>query len=88
MDVITKKICICGDSAVGKTSLIRRFVTGRYDLLAMVVTESPEELSRFIEKEISAIPGILRTETFVNLDIMKGKYGLMDTVKLVRNLIP
>lgn len=26
-----KKICICGDPAVGKTSLIRRFVTGRYD---------------------------------------------------------
>lgn len=25
-----KKVCICGDSAVGKTSLIRRFVTGMY----------------------------------------------------------
>lgn len=62
------------------------FVTGRYDLMAIVVTQSPEELSRFIEKEISAIPSILRTETFVNLDIIKGGAGLLDTIQLVRNL--
>ncbi len=48
------------------------FVTGRYDLMAIVVTKSPEELSQFIEREISAIPSILRTETFVNLDTIKG----------------
>ena len=62
------------------------FVTGRYDLMAIVVTQSPEELSRFIENEISAIPSILRTETFVNLDIIKGAAGLLDTIQLVRNL--
>lgn len=62
------------------------FVTGRYDLMAIVVTQSPEELSQFIEKEISAIPSILRTETFVNLDIIKGAAGLLDTVQLVSNL--
>jgi len=61
------------------------FVTGRYDLMAIVVTESPEELSSFIEKDISAIPSILRTETFVNLDIIKGGVGLLDTTQLVRN---
>ena len=61
------------------------FVTGRYDLMAIVVTQSPEELSRFIEKEVSAIPSILRTETFVNLDIIKGAAGLIDTIQLVRN---
>ena len=62
------------------------FVTGRYDFLAMVMTESPEELSKFIEEEISAIPDILRTETFVNLDIIKGEPSLLDTVHLVRSL--
>lgn len=62
------------------------FVTGRYDLMAIVMTRSPEELSRFIEREISAIPSILRTETFVNLDIIKGAWGLVDTIQLVRNL--
>ena len=61
------------------------FVTGRYDLMAIVVTRSPEELSRFIEKEISTISSILRTETFVNLDVIKGSGGLLDTTQLVRN---
>jgi|Deesub1362A_J573_1020465.scaffolds.fasta_scaffold07056_1 Lrp/AsnC family transcriptional regulator for asnA, asnC and gidA len=59
------------------------FVTGRYDLMAIVITKSPEELARFIEKEISAIPSILRTETFVNLDIIKGVAGLLDTIQLI-----
>lgn len=29
--VIQKKVCLLGDFAVGKTSLIRRYVEGRYD---------------------------------------------------------
>ena len=62
------------------------FVTGRYDLMAIVVTQSPEELSHFIEREISAIPSILRTETFVNLDTIKGGSGLMDTIELINHL--
>ena len=61
------------------------FVTGQYDLMAIIVTESPEELASFIEKEISAIPNILRTETFVNLDIIKGTMGLPDTSQLISN---
>ena len=59
------------------------FVTGRYDLMAMIITRSPEELSGFIEKEISAIPAILRSETFVNLDIIKGAPTLLDTTHIV-----
>lgn len=62
------------------------FVTGRYDLIAIIVTHTPEELSRFIENEISAISSILRTETFVELDIIKGKWLGMDTTKLISNL--
>lgn len=31
MKVVQKKICLVGDFAVGKTSLVRRFVEGRYD---------------------------------------------------------
>lgn len=31
MNFIQKKICLLGDFAVGKTSLVRRFVEGRFD---------------------------------------------------------
>lgn len=31
MREIHKKICMCGDPSVGKTSLVRKFVTGKYD---------------------------------------------------------
>ena len=60
------------------------FVTGRYDLMAIVIEKSTEDLSSFIEKEISAIPSIVRTETFVNLDIVKGL--LSDTVPLIETI--
>ena len=62
------------------------FVTGRYDLIAIIMTQSPEELSHFIEKEISALPSILRTETFVNLDVIKGGWPGLDTIQLIANL--
>jgi Lrp/AsnC family transcriptional regulator for asnA, asnC and gidA len=62
------------------------FVTGRYDLMAIIMTRSPEELSQFIEKEISALPSILRTETFVNLDIIKGGWPGLDATQLISNI--
>lgn len=31
MKNVIKKICMCGDAAVGKTSLIRRFIINKYD---------------------------------------------------------
>ncbi len=62
------------------------FVTGRYDLLAVVMTPSSEDLSGFIEHEITPIPGILRTETFVNLDVIKGGWHGIDTTQIIRNL--
>lgn len=62
------------------------FVTGRYDMVAVVMTRSPEELAHFIEKEISAIPGILRTETFVNLEILKGGWPMIDTTQLLSSI--
>jgi Lrp/AsnC family transcriptional regulator for asnA, asnC and gidA len=60
------------------------FVTGRYDLMAIVIEKSTEDLSKFIEEEISAIPSIVRTETFVNLDIVKGL--LSNTVQLIETI--
>lgn len=62
------------------------FVTGRYDLLAMIMCRSPEELSTFIREHISAIPSVLRTETFVNLEIIKSPWkDTMDIVELLES---
>ena len=61
-------------------------VTGRYDLIIIAVTRSPKEFANFIEKTISAIPGILRTETFVNLNISKGRATGLDTEHLISNI--
>ncbi len=63
------------------------FVTGRYDLLALIMTRTPEELSDFIKEHISSIPSIIRTETFVNLEIIKGPWaGTWDIVRLIGGL--
>ncbi len=60
------------------------FVTGRYDMIAIVMFKSPEDLSNFIKERISAIPGIIRTETFVNLEVTKSPWrGTPDIVELV-----
>jgi len=50
------------------------FVTGRYDILAVIMARTPEELSEFIRDHISIIPGIIRTETFVNLETIKNPW--------------
>jgi len=62
------------------------FVAGRYDVMILVISQSHKELSDFIEKEISTIPSILRTETFVNLDVIKGAWSGADTTQLVSDL--
>jgi len=61
-------------------------VTGRYEFIAIVVTRSSAEFASFIENVVSAIPGILRTETFVNLNIYKGHGNGLDTTQLLGNL--
>lgn len=54
-------------------------VTGRYDLIAIVISQSVNELKDIIERDISSVQGILRTETFINLDIIKGSLLEFDT---------
>jgi len=75
------------DSLAKKANICHlAFVAGRYDLMALVVARSHKELSEFIEKEISTIPSILRTETFVNLDVIKGAWSGADTTQLISDL--
>ena len=50
------------------------FVTGPYDLIAIIMSRTSEELSNFIKEHISTMPSIIRTETFVNLEIIKSPW--------------
>jgi len=59
-------------------------VTGRFDFLIIVVTRSSREFADIIENVVSVIPGMIRTETFVNLNIYKGKITGLDTEQLLR----
>lgn len=61
-------------------------VTGRYELLATVVTRSSKEFAYFMENVVSAIPNVLKTETFVALNIYKGTGSEMDMLQLIGNL--
>ncbi len=45
--------------------------TGRFDIMALARFPSNEELSKFIQKEITEIEGIRDSETFVCLNINK-----------------
>lgn len=58
-------------------------VAGRYDLIAITITKTTQELSDFIELEIASILGVMRTETHVNMNIIKGKWGMLDITGLI-----
>jgi len=62
-------------------------VTGRFDLIVMVVASSSKEFASLMENYISPIPGVLRTETFVSLNTYKGENGSLDTRHLISNLM-
>jgi len=59
------------------------YTTGRYDLIAFLIAQSTDEHTKIVESEIMAIPNIARTETFVNLKIVKGLRGLPDVTQLI-----
>ena len=62
-------------------------VTGRYDLVAIIMTRTTQELSDFIKEHIAKMPGIIRSETLVNLEVMKSPWtNAWDINKLVNTL--
>ena len=50
--------------------------TGSYDVFAWATLPDAESLGRFLRDEIGAIDGVRRTETFVNLQVMKRASGI------------
>lgn len=50
-------------------------VTGHFDLMAILLFHTSQELADFIQEKISTMPGIVTTETFVNMDIIKSPWA-------------
>jgi len=52
------------------------YTTGSYDIFAAVTTASGEQLGKFLRSKIGVIPGVHRTETFVQLAVKKRNFGI------------
>ncbi len=50
--------------------------TGKYDVFAWAALQSAETLGIFLRTKVGTIPGVRRTETFVNLSVKKRGYGI------------
>lgn len=60
-------------------------VTGRFDFIALLVMKSSKEYAGFVENVASTIPGVVRTETLVCLNVYKGHGIWPDTGPLIDN---
>ena len=49
--------------------------TGRFDILAELVAASDDELLDIISQRVSAIEGVVSTETFVYMRLVKQTYA-------------
>ena len=49
--------------------------TGSFDIFAWATLESSSTLGIFLRTKVGTIPGVRRTETFVNLSVKKRWYG-------------
>ena len=50
--------------------------TGSYDIFTWASLHSSEALGIFLRTKVGTIPGVRRTETFVNLAVKKRSYGV------------
>jgi Lrp/AsnC family transcriptional regulator, regulator for asnA, asnC and gidA len=63
------------------------FVTGRYDVIAIILSKSTQELSDFIKDNISNVPGIVRSETLVNLEVRKSPWANNGEINKLINVL-
>ena len=48
--------------------------TGRFDIMACAWFNSIEDLTQFLQKNLAEVPGLKDTETFICLQVSKGRY--------------
>jgi Lrp/AsnC family transcriptional regulator, regulator for asnA, asnC and gidA len=53
-------------------------VTGQYDLMAIVFTHNSAEYNQFVQNEVFELTGVMGWETYVSMDIIKGKWLMAD----------
>ncbi len=63
-------------AALSETQYVS-LTTGSFDLFIWVALPSSEELGNFLRHSVGVINGVRRTETFVNLVIVKKGYGIV-----------
>jgi len=49
-------------------------ITGRFDIIACARFRSTDRLSEFIAKGLARVEGVKNSETFICLDVKKGRY--------------
>ncbi|MDA1189585.1 MAG: Lrp/AsnC family transcriptional regulator [Chloroflexi bacterium] len=69
------------DSVADRLAALREInwvtlTAGRYDIFAWAALPSAEDLGVFLRTKIGVIPGIRRSETFINLANKKRAYGV------------
>jgi Lrp/AsnC family transcriptional regulator for asnA, asnC and gidA len=62
--------------------------TGTFDVFAWIAVQSSEGLGNFLRNKLAAVEGVRRTETFVNLSVIKRSYGSQSNVKSPRLIQP
>ena len=86
---VQKKVCLLGEFAVGKTSLVRRFVTGRFDekyLSTIGVNISRKQLTRKTYELNLMLWDLAGGEDFVHMgaSYLKGAAGALIVCDLTR----
>jgi len=57
-----------------------RFVTvtsGEYQLLLQVIMKSYHDVSRFIQHDLAELPGLRRTNTIIQLEVLKNEFRMV-----------
>lgn len=50
------------------------FTTGEFDIIALLLFKSPQDLANFMWEDISTRPAVTKTDTVVNIEIIKSPW--------------
>lgn len=75
MNVMRDKLELAVQSLISKPEVkFLSTTTGRFDIMTCTWFHSTEELTHFVQKDLAEVPGLKDTETFICLQVSKGRY--------------